>query len=167
MSVVDTTPKLRFLEVLFYGLQRWSARADLAVVQKYWRRHWRGLHGHRLRNNLWVLLAGPVRSPRGAIHRVSGVPELRVLHSVSLSLQCVIVLTSSCGPRLDHGKKAMGYASDEGANFWKEELMGAHHGSNMVTSSSAAVNTLVQESEIFSPVHYRSPCRVACCLIAP
>ena len=35
--------QLRILFALFHGPQRWSARADLAVVQEYWRRHWRRL----------------------------------------------------------------------------------------------------------------------------
>ena len=53
-------------------------------------------------------------------------------------------------------------ASDEGANFWKEELVG-----EPVASSSAAVNIVAQESAILSLVHHRSPCRVECCLTAP
>ena len=115
MSVEDTTPKLRILEVLFYGLQRCSARAGLAVVQEYWRRHWRRLHGHRLRNNLCAVLAGPVRSPRGAIHQVSGVPELRVLHSVSA---CTELLSSaSYSLSIVHGiqQDMMQYGSVTGA----------------------------------------------------
>ena len=55
------------------------SRAGVALVQVCWRRHWRRPRGHRLMNKLWAVQAGPLRLPRGAIHRAPGMPGLRVL----------------------------------------------------------------------------------------
>ena len=57
----------------------------MAMIHEHWRRHWRRLHSHRLRNDLWAVHAGIVRSPREAIHRVSGVFMLRELHFFACS----------------------------------------------------------------------------------
>ena len=32
----------------------------MTMIQEHWRRHWRRLHSHRLRNDLWAVHAGPV-----------------------------------------------------------------------------------------------------------
>ena len=51
-----------------------SAYPSVLSLQQnlHWRRHWRRLHGYWLRSDLSDVLAVPLRTPRGAIHRVCG-----------------------------------------------------------------------------------------------
>ena len=85
----DTTlMSVGFLLVFLHGLQRVSARAGVGVVHEHWRRHWKGLHGQRLWNELWAAHGGTLRSSRGAGCRVSCVPKFEVLFAPSLSPCC-------------------------------------------------------------------------------